>query len=84
MISTMLEKHFIQQEIFITDYYKRTNHFIKTLNEQLENLHENDPKSFWRTINNLKNIDSFQDNPISLDRAARIIFQSSLINRTRI
>ena len=47
---------------------KKKYQFTEKLKEQLESLHETDPKSFWRTIDKLKNNDNAQDNPISLER----------------
>ena len=41
--------------------------FIKAIVEKLDSLHEDDPKSFWKTIDNLRKSVQIQDNPISLD-----------------
>ena len=40
--------------------------FIKAIVEKLDSLHEDDPKSFWKTIDNLRKGVQIQDNPISL------------------
>ena len=40
--------------------------FIKAIVEKLDSLHEDDPKSFWKTIDNLRKGIQIQDNPISL------------------
>ena len=40
--------------------------FYKQIILQLDTLHENDPKSFWRTVDQLKNKSSDNSNPINI------------------
>ena len=40
--------------------------FYKRIIEQLDTLHENDPKTFWKTLDQLKNKSSDKTNPISM------------------
>jgi hypothetical protein len=44
--------------------------FIKAIVEKLDSLHEDDPISFWKSIDNLKKGVQIQDNPISLSPSA--------------
>ena len=39
---------------------------MKSIVDQLDSLHENDPKLFWKTIDKLKKDTKTQENPISL------------------
>jgi pyruvate/oxaloacetate carboxyltransferase len=39
---------------------------VKSIVDQLDSLHENDPKLFWKTIDKLKKDTKTQENPISL------------------
>ena len=40
--------------------------FQKSVVEQLDSLHENDPKAFWKTLDNLIKKDTQPSNPISM------------------
>lgn len=42
------------------------NLFYKQIIEQLDTLHENDPKTFWKTLDHLKNKSSDNTNPITM------------------
>ena len=39
---------------------------MKSIVDQLDSLHENDPKLIWKTIDELKKDIKTQENPISL------------------
>jgi SLT domain-containing protein len=66
---------FEQWIIFTTDQEKNTTNYIlkerkqklvKSIVDQLDSLHENDPKLIWKTIDELKKDIKTQENPISL------------------
>ena len=54
--------------------------FIKAIVEKLDSLHEDDPKSFWKTIDNLRKGIQIQDNPISL--SSWTLYMQKLYNET--
>ena len=54
--------------------------FIKAIVEKLDSLHGDDPKSFWKTIDNLRKGIQIQDNPISL--SSWTLYMHKLYNET--
>ena len=40
------------------------NMFFKSIIEQLDTLHENDPKAFWKTLDHIGNNTTHNSNPI--------------------